>query len=72
MQSNWSSLFDGAYDIDIVYNTWFAHFRTIIEKHIPLKIVTLRPRDKPWMNGEVRRATRNRNHRLRIHNNGPN
>lgn len=54
LQSNWSSLFDSAFDIDAVYNTWFAHFRTIIEKRIPLKIVTIRPKDKPWMNGEVR------------------
>ena len=72
MQSNWSSLFDGAFDIDIVYNTWFAHFRTIIEKYIPLKIVTIRPRDKPWMTGAVRRAIRKRNRQLRTHNNRPN
>jgi hypothetical protein len=72
LQSNWSSLFDGVFDIDIVYNTWFAHFHTIIEKHIPLKIVTIRPRDKPWMNGVVRCAIRKHNRQLQTHNNKPN
>ena len=44
----------------------------MIEKHILLKIVAIRPKDKPWMNGEVRSAIRKRNRRLRIHNDRPN
>jgi hypothetical protein len=58
---DWYSLFDSEFDIDNVYNTWVAPFHTIIEKYIPRKTVTIRPRDKPWMNGIVRRAIRRRN-----------
>jgi exonuclease III len=36
LENNWYSLFDSAFDIDVVYNTWFSHFRTTIEKYIPL------------------------------------
>ena len=72
LENNWYSLFDSAFDIDVVYNTWFSHFRTIIEKYIPLKTVTIRPRDNPWMNGEVRRGICKHNRLLRFHNNRPN
>ena len=65
---DWFSLFDSEFDIDNVYNTWVAQFHAIIEKYIPRKTVTIRPRDKPWMNGIVRRAIRRRNRLLRIHN----
>jgi hypothetical protein len=58
---DWYSLFDSEFDIDNVYNTWVAQFHTIIEKYISRKTVTIRPRDKPWMNGIVRRAIRRRN-----------
>ena len=71
-QEDWSSLFDTAFDINTVYANWLAHFCAIIEKYIPLKIVIIRSRDKPWMNGDVRRAIRKRNRLLRIHNNRSN
>ena len=35
-QNNWYSLFDSAFDIDVVYNTWVCHFCKVFEKSIPL------------------------------------
>ena len=37
-------------------------------KYIPLKTVTIRPNDKPWMDSKVRLAIRKRDRLLRIHN----
>ena len=54
-------------DINIVYKNWFDCFRGIVELYIPHKTVTIRPRDKPWMNTTVRRAIRKRNRLLKIH-----
>jgi hypothetical protein len=54
---NWESLKDE--DINFAYEKWYSCFRGIIESHIPHKTVTKRPRDKPWMNANVRRAIRN-------------
>ena len=54
-------------DINIAYKNWFDCFRGIVESHIPHKTVTIRPRDKPWMNKTVRRAIRKRNRLLKIH-----
>ena len=45
-----------------------SHFRSIVEKYIPLKTVTTRPNDKPWMDSEVRLAIRRRDRLPRIHN----
>ena len=44
---------------------------SIIEKYIPLKTVTIRPNDKPWMDSKVRHAIRRRDRLLRIHNTSP-
>ena len=54
-------------DINIVYKNWFDCFRGIVESYISHKTVTIRPRDKPWMNTTVRRAIRKRNRLLKIH-----
>ena len=63
---DWFSLFDSEFDIHNVYNTWVTQFHAIIEKFTLHKTVTIRPRDKPWMNGTVRRAIRRRNRLLHI------
>ena len=34
--------------------------------HVPSGTVVVRPRDKPWMNSEIRRAVRRRNRLLKI------
>lgn len=52
-------------DIDMLYEKWFECYRVIIERNIPNKNVIIRPRDKPWMTSEVRRAIRKRNRLLK-------
>jgi hypothetical protein len=48
-------------DINVAYEKWYSCFRGIFESHIPLKAVTICPRDKSWMNANVRRAIHKRN-----------
>ena len=67
-QLDWFSLCENSNDIDEIYSCWYGHFRSIIEKYIPLKTVTIRPNDKPWMDSKVRLAIRKRDRLLRIHN----
>ena len=67
-QLHWFSLCENSIDIDEIYSCWYGHFRSIIEKYIPLKTVTIRPNDKPWMDSKVRLAIRKRDRLLRIHN----
>jgi hypothetical protein len=47
-------------------NRWLVCFRLILETYVPNSIVVVRPRDKPWMNSEIRRAVRKRNRLLKI------
>ena len=65
--ANWSQYLENETDIDVIYSKWYRKFRSIIEKHIPLKSVTIRPNDKPWMNGLIRLAIRKRNRFLKKH-----
>ena len=51
-------------NIDILYDKWISLFLSIIDSFIPSKMVTIRPRDKPWMNGDIRRAMNKRNRLL--------
>ena len=43
-----------------LYGIFFSLFVSIVESFIPGIIVTIRPRDKPWMTKEILRATRKR------------
>ena len=54
-------------DINIVCKNWFDCFRGTVESYIPNKTITIRPRNKPWMNTTVRRAIRKRNRLLKIY-----
>ena len=67
-QFDWFSLCENTNDIDETYSYWYSYFRSVIEKYIPLKTVTIRPNDKPWMDSKVRLAIRRRDRLLRIHN----
>lgn len=51
-------------NIDILYDKWISLFLSIIDSFIPSRMVTIRPRDKPWMNGVIRRAMNKRNRLL--------
>ena len=61
-QLDWFSLCEDTNDIDETYSCWYSHFRSVIEKYILMKTVTIRPNDKPWMDSKVLYRL------LRIHN----
>ena len=51
--------------IDVVYNKWFNLFKSIVDAYIPSREITVRPKDKPWMNGSIRQAIRRRDRLLK-------
>ena len=59
LQLDWISLCESTSDIDVTYLSWYSYFRSI-----PLKTVTMRPKDKAWMDSKVRFAISRRNRLL--------
>lgn len=57
---DWISLCGNTRDIDEIYSRWYGYFRLIIGKYIPLETVTIRAKDKPWMDSKVRLSIRRR------------
>lgn len=57
---DWISLCGNTRDIDEIYSRWYGYFRLIIGKYIPLETVTIRAKDKPWMDSKVRLSFRRR------------
>ena len=52
---NWDSAFNGHNEtIDCIYDKWINLFNSIVDVYIPIKHVTIRSKDKPWMNGSIR------------------
>ena len=64
---NWNDIFLNIDDIDHLYAEWFKCFYQVLLKHVPHRTVTIRPRDKPWVNSEIRRAIRKRNRLLKYY-----
>ena len=48
-------------DIDDAVQVWYDLLEDNINLHIPSRFITVRPKDKPWMTGELRRLFRVRN-----------
>ena len=71
LQTDWSAIVKNCFDVDIIYEKWYRISRRIVENYISFKTVTIRPKDKPWMNGQVRLAIRKRNRFLKLHNRNP-
>ena len=65
---DWISLRENIKDIDEIYSRWYGYFRLIVEKYIPLKTITIRAKDKPWMDSKVRLSIKRRDRLLRCHN----
>ena len=63
---HWDDIFIDIDDVDVLYDRWLSRFRGILEMYVPCRTVVVRPRDKPWMNSEIRRAVRKRNRLLKI------
>jgi hypothetical protein len=65
---NWDSAFNGHNEtIDCIYDKWINLFNSIVDVYIPIKHVTIRPKDKPWMNGSIRTAIRKRDRLLSVY-----
>ena len=52
-------------NIDDLHCKWYETFREALEFSIPNRIVTIRPRDIPWMSSDIRKAIRKRNRLLK-------
>jgi hypothetical protein len=61
--TDWSFIEHGTVDTatDKFMNTYFS----LVKSCIPNKFVTIRPKDKPWYNSEIRRTTRSRDRHKR-------
>ena len=59
------SLCENSNDIDEMYSCWYSYLHSVIEKYIPLKMVTIRPNDKPWMDSKVHLAIRRQDRQLK-------
>lgn len=70
LNAGWDDIFfeNTASNIDVIYEKWRALFLSIVHRFIPSKIVMIRPNDKPWMNGAIRRAIRKHDRLLRAFN----
>ena len=65
---DWNDVFDATpFDIDVIYQRFFSLFVSTVESFIPHKNVTIRPRDKPWMTGQIRRSIRKRDRLLKTY-----
>ncbi len=49
----WDDVISSSHEIDDAYRSWFDIFKQIIDVCTPNKEITVRPNDKPWMNGLV-------------------
>ena len=64
--ANWESTFSSITEnIDEIYERWLSLFLNVVECFIPSNVITIRPNDKPWMSGTIRRAMRKLNRLLR-------
>ena len=52
-ETDWESCFN-LNTFEDICRVWTDTLLNIAKKHIPNKVVTIRPRDKPWYNGHLR------------------
>ena len=58
-------------DPDEIYEHLVKHFRTIVDKHAPLKQKTVRGNDAPFMNNTLKKAIYKRSRLKNIYNKTP-
>ena len=59
LQASWNRCYDNN-SIDNTVGNWMSLFTTIAEECVPHYMTTIRPRDKPFMNSNLRRLMRKR------------
>jgi len=69
---DWASCYSSD-SLDDITDRFTSALLRMCDKNIPNKYVTIRPKDKPWMNGEIRTLMRKRNrqHKLAKKHNNP-
>ena len=55
---DWNMICENFTDIDFAANQWSTTVLEAAKTFIPYTMVTIRPRDKPWYNNELRRCKR--------------
>ena len=60
LNTDWNFIEDRSIDYDIVVQNVESKMQNFMETHIPRKTFILRPRDKPWMTGRIRKAMKKR------------
>ena len=73
MHCKWDEEVFNTNDIDDVYSAFMQITNECINRHIPTKVVTIRPKDKVFMTNTIRRLMRKRNrtHRKAVRTNNP-
>lgn len=61
LQINWDKEVFISENINEIYSNFVSTLNNCIDKHIPKKTITVRPRDKVFMNGTIRQLMRKRN-----------
>ena len=51
--SNLLEAIQGTTDIDIAWQTWKSIVTTVLSRHIPMRVIVLRPKNKSWMTSEL-------------------
>ena len=57
LEYDWDQLFNVA-DVNVICDSWSAKLIELAKQFIPNKLVFVRPNDKPWYNGYLRRLNR--------------
>ena len=57
----WEPYLKECTDIDIMSSSITQKYLEIISRNIPLKMIQVRPSDKPWFNSHIKREIRTRN-----------
>ncbi len=57
---DWNSILSQSDDIDEVCQGWMSAFEGVAKACVPNSVVTIRPRDKPWMTSNIRLLMRRR------------
>jgi len=71
VNSDWSFIDQTSSSVDEIGRRFMDTLNQLFQRFIPVKQFILRPRDKPWMNPQIRRAMRKRNrchHKAKIVN----
>ena len=56
----------GTTDINVAWKTWKSIVLAVLSRHIPLRVVTLRPKNKKWVTSELYRMSKKKQRLFRI------